>query len=108
MKDFLSSNWPYIIVAIVYVAERAQYLSADWANKIHSLVTLIRGKDLGVLPRGVESTREAMSDMGLLHDITIDSALDNVRPESTPRVSRGKKVLNGLLKILPFVTRFKK
>jgi hypothetical protein len=108
MKEFLSSNWPYIVVALVYIAERAQYLSADKANIIRKLVTVIRGKDIGVVAPDNSATKDAMIDAGLYHSPDIDAALDVVKPEVTPRVSKGKRFLNGFLKVLPVVTRFAK
>lgn len=108
MKEWLASNWPYLVVALLYAAERSDAISKEWADKIRHLVTVIRGKDIGVVAPTESATKDAMEDAGLLHDPDIDVALDIVKPELTPRVSKGKLFLRGLLKVLPFVTRFVK
>lgn len=105
MKDWIAENWPYVLAAILYVAERSHAISKDGADKIRGLVRLIRGKDLGVVSPTLSGTKTAMEDLGLLHDTEIDAELDNINPEPTPRVSKGKKVWRGLLKLLPLISR---
>lgn len=108
MGEFLSGNWPYIIVAIVYVAERAQALSKNWAEKIRKLVAFLHAAKHPQADLDHDILKVGMQELGLYHDPDIDAALDTVDPEFTPRVSKGKRFLNGLLKVLPVVTRFVK
>ena len=108
MKEFFVENWMFVLIAVVYVAERAQYLSAEWAARIRSLVEVLTHAAVPGVTMEKAQVKNAMMDRGLYHDIEIDRALDVVQPKLTPRVSKAKKILSGALKVLPFVTRFLK
>lgn len=104
MKEWLVANWPYLVIAIVYVAERTTAISAGFAKKIRMLVQAISTADNLSMTR---DGQDAAAGLGLAQDPDVDVALDSVEPHDTPRVSKGKRIWRGLLKILPLVSRLK-
>lgn len=106
MIQWLADNWIILALASLYVVERSTGIGKVWKDRVRKLANALRILDTTKNQVPGDSKPTDLVRATLNHDIEIDKVLDIIKPETTPRVSKGAKILDGIMKALPLVSRF--
>lgn len=103
--DWLLDNLLVIIIAVCYVLTQSKGISAQWTRRGQALMDAMqRARVLGS-PEAVDLFREDEYS----GDAKINAVLDIVKPKASgPRVSKGRKILDGVMNLIPLVGMFRR
>lgn len=109
MSEWVAEHWTVLVCAILYVILNGTSISLAWKRRLRTVMQALEHTVEPLHP--LTDGRAHVRNEGLDGDTLIDSVLDGISPKGTkelgvvPRVSKGRRLLNGILKFLPFVLR---
>lgn len=99
MGEWLSENWVTILVALCYIVANGTGISAQWKRRAAALMSAI-----DKAPEMLGCAKDNVKGSEFNADVKLNTILDKVSPHVKKRVPVGKKIVDGLLNLIPFVS----
>lgn len=99
MSEYLSENWVTILVAVLYIVSHSKGISSQWKRRAAVLMGAI-----DKAPEMLGCAKDNVKGSEFNDDLKLNSILDKVSPHADKRVPLGRKIVDGLVNLIPFVS----